>query len=400
MPLEELPLDELILPLLDMRSLSRFERTSSAFQHSDNVAWRATVQRSWGPVLKSTDLETWREVARALEMNVRPMFRYRVRSATELLHRYLPDGSDWHESLRCLLADQDLKLTERRRIVAFVCAEWQDPAVLSSFLAPFRITGATPEAALRGLLLVFPFLPIDAGAGADRVIGYFARTYVGQNARALSHLFEGSPHASEESDDGEGSDKGVGSAWERRARDAVYTLVYSIIMLNTDLHNPAIQPKISRSEYAASCRRCAPLVHLDDAYLFGIYDRLQERPLAISTSGGSVTTTVRASAEGADVESHATYSVYSSIAAPLEGGVRGASSHARQSSRSTPPNQVTIDWSVAYWNCVDFVRYLQAATRRRLVAVLRIGLGWVLSPALAVLTLLVVGLAAALHLGA
>ena len=31
---------------------------------------------------------------------------------------------------------------------------------------------------------------IDAGAGADRVIGYFARTYVRQNPRALSHLIE------------------------------------------------------------------------------------------------------------------------------------------------------------------------------------------------------------------
>jgi hypothetical protein len=30
----------------------------------------------------------------------------------------------------------------------------------------------------------------------------------------------------------------------KTARDAVYTLIYSLIMLNTDLHNPAISPKI------------------------------------------------------------------------------------------------------------------------------------------------------------
>jgi Sec7-like guanine-nucleotide exchange factor len=30
-------------------------------------------------------------------------------------------------------------------------------------------------------------------------------------------------------------------------------------MLNTDLNNPAITPKITLAEYVASCHRCTPL---------------------------------------------------------------------------------------------------------------------------------------------
>jgi len=411
--LEQLPLDELILPLLDMRSLSRFEGTCRAFRHPH--AWRNVVQCRWGPVVLPPTLDSWCELARVLETNVRPLLSHRVRGAVELLqNQFLKDEVDgeWHKSLRCLLVDPDLKLSEKRRIVAYVCAEWQGPSVLSSFLAPIPIIGATPEAALRNLLLIFPFLPIDAGAGADRVIGYFARTYVRQNPRALSHLIEpdgvdGSPS----SDESPSSDIGVPSPWERRARDAVYTLIYAIIMLNTDLHNPAIQPKISRSEFAASCRRCTPLVHLDDPYLFDIYDRLWEHPLVISTSEGPVTSSVRASANGADVESHATYSIYSSIAAPLEGGILGAPRRDRQRGQSTHPpppatrpDVVTIDWSVAYWNCVDLVRYLRAATGRRLTAVVQHGgvgpLHWLQSSTLGVMALLVAGIAVTWRLGA
>ena len=80
-----------------------------------------------------------------------------------------------------------MTLSEKRRIVAFVCAEWQPLSTLPTFFAQLPIRGATPELALRDLLLRFPFLPIDAGQGADRVIGTFSRAYVLQNrASALA----------------------------------------------------------------------------------------------------------------------------------------------------------------------------------------------------------------------
>ena len=38
-------------------------------------------------------------------------------------------------------------------------------------------------------------------------------------------------------------------------------------MLNTDLNNPAISPKISLPEYVASCHRCTPLRDVPEPYL-------------------------------------------------------------------------------------------------------------------------------------
>ena len=53
-------------------------------------------------------------------------------------------------------------------------------------------------------------------------------------------------------------------------------------MLNTDLHNVAIEPKISLPQYVASCHRCVPLQHVPDTYLRTIYLSVRSSPLRIS----------------------------------------------------------------------------------------------------------------------
>ena len=72
------------------------------------------------------------------------------------------------------------------------------------------------------------------------------------------------------------------------------TLTYSIIMLNTDLHNPAIHPKIAPNDYVASCRRCVPLVAMPEASLLEIYDSILREPLQIAPSVATVDSIVRA----------------------------------------------------------------------------------------------------------
>lgn len=55
-------------------------------------------------------------------------------------------------------------------------------------LAPqrhFTFRGQDPNTALRTLLVAFPFLPSDAGLGADRVIGGFAEAFAAQNPDAF-----------------------------------------------------------------------------------------------------------------------------------------------------------------------------------------------------------------------
>ena len=62
---------------------------------------------------------------------------------------------------------------------------------LTSFLSGFDLRATLdPEQALRKLLLEFPFLPIDAGEGADRVLKTVAVIYLAQHpeqVRARTH---------------------------------------------------------------------------------------------------------------------------------------------------------------------------------------------------------------------
>ena len=155
-------------------------------------------------------------------------------------------------------------LQEKRRLASFVCADWQPPEALSHFLHSFSLVASNPEAALRSLLLQFPFLPIDAGDGADRVVTELARGYVAQNG-LMPSLFGG-----------------VAPANTAEAHELVHLLFYSIIMLNTDLHNPAISPKITPAEYVASCRRCPPLVRVPEDTLEQIHANISAHPLQIA----------------------------------------------------------------------------------------------------------------------
>ena len=225
--LSELPLGDLIYPYLSMQSLAAIERTNKAAwvlsRQDEALAWRRAVQQRWGPVRVPAKDQNWsatrdwsfggtriwpqppsdwRQLGRYLETSVLQGLQKSVRKAVEelllaqgLLSAEPPDAEHaWHATVHCLLSW--VSLHEKRRLTAFVCAEWQPLSTLPTFFAQLPIRGATPELALRDLLLRFPFLPIDAGQGADRVIGTFSRAYVLQNrasalaSRSTTHLWD------------------------------------------------------------------------------------------------------------------------------------------------------------------------------------------------------------------
>ena len=149
-----------------------------------------------------------------------------------------------------------------------------------------------PEAALRNLLLgkdfffgskfplthdfcphfplprhaaVFPFLPIDAGEGADRVIRALARLYLDTHPAELLDLrartATGSSMAAAAStatDAAAAVTPATAAAAQSERHDdaesAVYILIYAVIMLNTDLHHPAIRTKMTAGEFVRSTR--------------------------------------------------------------------------------------------------------------------------------------------------
>ena len=154
----------------------------------DDLLWSTLVLKRWAiAALPATGNWSWRSLATFLETEVRGLLRRSVKLAVTKLREVGALDEEWHATARALLLW--LPLRERRRIAAFVCADWQEPSTLKTFLAPISLGGSTslvPLASLRHLLLQFPFLPIDAGDGADRAIGAFSRKWATETPGVLA----------------------------------------------------------------------------------------------------------------------------------------------------------------------------------------------------------------------
>jgi len=347
----------------------------------DETLWRALAERRWGPLQKTG--KDWRSVLCWLETDVlRTVLRTSVRRAIDMmaLAGLLASAGAWTVCVRRLL--DWTTLASRRRLAAFVCADWQPREMFRSFLELFDLRAPTPEAALRQLLFAFPFLPIDAGSGADRVIGEFARQYVISNPRAVREMRLGGrvldelPSSSVEGDDGHVLDKYAGV--DRLARDGVYALLYSVIMLNTDLNNPAISPKISLPEYVASCHRCTPLRDVPEPYLRQVYTSIVRAPLRISSHlAGAGSTSPHLAQEGSAAEEEAASALrMPADAAPLSDAELAAATAAAARGRAAarePPSLGSLtlsDWKVAYWNLLDLGRWCSSRARAAVVRTL------------------------------
>ncbi|KAK0448274.1 uncharacterized protein EV420DRAFT_1567117 [Desarmillaria tabescens] len=70
-------------------------------------------------------------------------------------------------------------------------------------------------------------------------------------------------------------------AAEIRSEDAVYVLAYSIIMLNTDLHNPQVRKRMSFEEYQKNLRGVNDKGDFPAEYLQNIYDSIRKREIVM-----------------------------------------------------------------------------------------------------------------------
>ena len=66
-----------------------------------------------------------------------------------------------------------------------------------------------------------------------------------------------------------------------RSEDAVYVLAYSIIMLNTDLHNPQVTRRMTIADYQRNLRGVNDGQDFDEAYLAAIYDSIRRREIVM-----------------------------------------------------------------------------------------------------------------------
>ncbi|KAM0791993.1 hypothetical protein ACM66B_007105 [Microbotryomycetes sp. NB124-2] len=68
---------------------------------------------------------------------------------------------------------------------------------------------------------------------------------------------------------------------EIKSQDAVYVLAYSVIMLNTDLHNPQVRKRMDITAYSRNLRGVNDGQDFDPEYLKSIYDSIRKREIVL-----------------------------------------------------------------------------------------------------------------------
>jgi len=309
----------------ELRALERSCRAQSSALQAEESVWREAIEGCWLSGLSRGGFASWRAAALHLEdVELGQLATEGVKPVLRALAglRMLPHlGASWATRESCELVRRVLcyrrDLDVRRRVVAFVCSadfagvpppqlppslqlpppqsiivpppilagdrhrpairmpggtaveDSSEDANLLCILKQFDLSSATnPEEALRALLLEFPFLPIDAGEGADRVIKAVAKLYLDSHPHHFVRIRE---------------DLGRRESWHNDAVSVVYILLYAVIMLNTDLHHPAIKQKMTMEEFLTSTKRTVVVEVLDDDDLRRMYRSISRAPLRICT---------------------------------------------------------------------------------------------------------------------
>jgi len=325
--------------------------SSRGLLHLNDENWRACVSNAWGhvqlPGVRSkTGITEWKRASAHLDRVVRPILQKSVAKAMRQLEvdGFFGDTMDDTAkitSLRRFLDAGDINM--RRRVAAYVCSGKHKTSFIKCFLDDVDWLKANKfvrqsdsalavECAFRYLLLKFPFLPIDAGVGADRVINAFTQVLLKNSAENFGRTQGCEALLLNRTDNDETSSSGASlqpmttkSAFAKptntpclipeippdEQRDAVYILVYSLIMLNTDLHNPAINPKIKADQFVRSCKQTV-LRSIPESMLIQMYHHIRCDPLRIANRSMSIHTTVK-SGDEEDFIMPARYSRYSEL---------------------------------------------------------------------------------------
>ncbi|WFD35252.1 GDP/GTP exchange factor for ARF [Malassezia cuniculi] len=122
-------------------------------------------------------------------------------------------------------------------------------AILAAFIDLFNFHGIDVADAMRALCEAFR-LPGEAQQIA-RITETFARAYYASSPPGI------------------------------RSEDAVYVLAYSVIMLNTDLHNPQVTRRMSIADYQRNLRGVNDGEDFDPAYLAQLYDSIRRREIVM-----------------------------------------------------------------------------------------------------------------------
>ncbi|EGC36575.1 hypothetical protein DICPUDRAFT_47060 [Dictyostelium purpureum] len=124
-------------------------------------------------------------------------------------------------------------------------------SVLFKYVELFDFKDMNIDESLRNLL--FGFLLHGENQCIDKIIEKFAEKYFNDNSK--SSIFSNA--------------------------ESVYLLSYSIILLSTDLHNPSITSKMTKSDWIKMNSKSNNKQDFEESFLIGIYDRVLKEPFKI-----------------------------------------------------------------------------------------------------------------------
>ncbi|KAF3987219.1 hypothetical protein FT663_04040 [Candidozyma haemuli var. vulneris] len=172
--------------------------------------------------------------------------------------KFLEDPNDTHE-LASLLFNKSARLN--KKILGEYLAKPSNTELLKEFMNLFEFAGLRVDEALRLLLKSFR-LPGESQQ-IERIVELFAQAYVEcQKSFTPEELTE------EEKNEPVNPDQ-----------DAVFVLSYSIIMLNTDLHNPQVKRQMDLDSYKRNLKGVNNGKDFPEWYLSKIYSSIRDREI-------------------------------------------------------------------------------------------------------------------------
>lgn len=172
--------------------------------------------------------------------------------------KFLSDPNDTHE-LALLLFHKSSRLN--KKILGEFLAKPSNTDLLREFMNLFTFAGLRVDEALRLLLKSFR-LPGESQQ-IERIVELFAKAYVEcQKNYTPEDLSEDEKNEPVNPD-----------------TDAVFVLSYSIIMLNTDLHNPQVKKQMDLDSYKRNLRGVNKGKDFPEWYLSKIYSSIRDREI-------------------------------------------------------------------------------------------------------------------------
>ncbi|KAI5967367.1 GEA2 [Candida margitis] len=145
--------------------------------------------------------------------------------------------------------------------------------LLQHFIRLFDFEGLRVDEALRVLLKTFR-LPGESQQ-IERIVETFAQIYI---ACQKDGLRESKPASSPDQEGGAEPEEDTSEA-VKPDKDSVFILSYSIIMLNTDLHNPQVKRQMLLDDYKRNLRGTYNGKDFPEWYLAKIYSSIKDREI-------------------------------------------------------------------------------------------------------------------------